>query len=440
MRTSIPIIARLFFLAGAVAFSASCVPAQEATPPAEAKAPGDSKKIPTEQDDLQKAIEQAGNDRAALVGQLESFLKKYPESQQRVQIYRALVESLLQLRDYPRATEYSERLVALRPEDASIGILSIRLLERYGDAAGSRRAISYCTRLLDQVGRLPAEGKSPRETTEKFESDKKRDQAALLLTRGRLYKKISDLPNAQNDFIASYALVPSSSAAERLAELAELRNDSATALQQYARAFALADSAGGESSRAELRKKAGNAWRRSHSSDEGLGEYLLHAYDEIAASALPPKPARNAKLTDAFEFTLRKAPEGQPFPLAAVKGKLVVLNFWATWCGPCREMEPHFEKVAAHFAANSEILFFALDCDDDESLVAPYLLEEKPKTTVLFADGLDRLLQVDSFPTTVILDHAGKIAFRTDGFDPDTVERTLIDAIDRILKPQAASM
>jgi thiol-disulfide isomerase/thioredoxin len=437
---SIPTLARLFLLGSAVAFLAGAIPAQEASPPAEPKAAANSKKIPSEQDDLQKAIEQAGNDRAALVAQLETFLKKYPESQQRPQIYRALVESLLQLRDYSRATEYSERLVALRPEDPSIGILSIRLLERYGDTAGSRRAISYCTRLMDQVGRLPAEGKSPRETAEKFESEKKRDQAALLLTRGRLYKKVNDLPSAQNDFTASYALVPSSPAAERLAELAELRKDSATALEQYARAFALADSTGGDSSRAELRKKAGNTWRRSHSSDEGLGEYLLHVYDQIAASALPPKPLRNAKLADAFEFTLRKAPEGQPFPLAAVKGKLVVLNFWATWCGPCREMEPHFEKVAAHFAANNDILFFALDCDEDESLVAPYLLEEKPKTTVLFADGLDRLLQVDSFPTTVILDHTGKIAFRTDGFDPDTVERTLIDAINRILQPQAASL
>ena len=74
-------------------------------------------KHPQQQDperlDLQRAIDTASNDRAALVKNLEAFLKKYPESTQRPQIYRALVESSLQLRDFPRALDYSERLVSL---------------------------------------------------------------------------------------------------------------------------------------------------------------------------------------------------------------------------------------------------------------------------------------------------------------------------------------
>ena len=104
-----------------------------------------------EQQDLQKAIENAGNDRAALVRNLEAFLKNYPQSQQRSQIYRAIVESSLKVDDYARATDYAERMVALRPDDASINVLAIQLLERNGDAAGWRRAISYCTRVLDLV-------------------------------------------------------------------------------------------------------------------------------------------------------------------------------------------------------------------------------------------------------------------------------------------------
>jgi hypothetical protein len=98
-------------------------------------------------------------------------------------------------------------------------------------------------------------------------------------------------------------------------------------------------------------------------------------------------------------------------------------------------MEPHFEKVAAHFAGQKDIVFLGLNCDDDETLVGPYLEEEKPKTGVLFADGLEQLLAVHSFPTTLILDRTGAIAFRTDGFDPETVDKTLVDAVERVAHP-----
>ncbi len=160
----------------------------------------------TEEQELQKAIDDAGNDRAALARNLEGFLKKYPQSSQRGQIYRALVEATLQLRDYPRATDYAERLVSLRPDDTSITVLAIQLLDKYGDAAGWRRAITYCTRVIEQVSGISTADKSPRVSNEDWETEKKHDKAALLLVRGRLYQKLNDLPNAQKDFEASYAL------------------------------------------------------------------------------------------------------------------------------------------------------------------------------------------------------------------------------------------
>jgi thiol-disulfide isomerase/thioredoxin len=390
-----------------------------------------------EQSELQKAISDAENDRAALARNLEAFLKKYPESKQRSQIYRALIEADLQLREFPQATEYAERMVALSPNDTSINILAIQLLERYGDAAGWGRAISYCSRVLDSISRLDATDKSPKVSAAEWDDERKRDRAALLLVRGRLYQKLNDLPNAQTNFDESYRVNPTSQAAEGLGELAELRKDFPIAIQQYARAFALSRGATGEPSRKDLRKKLGNAWRLFHGSEDGLGEYMLHSFDETMAAASPATPKRNAGRQDVYEFVLRKAPDGGASqPMAEAKGKVVVLNFWATWCGPCREMEPHFEKLAHQYLGRNEVLFYALDCDEDESLVAPFLAEEKPKTAVLYADGLDRLLSVESFPTTVILDRSGKIAYRTNGFDPDTVEKELGDAIERTLHPQ----
>jgi thiol-disulfide isomerase/thioredoxin len=420
-------------------FASAFVYAQEPTTvdkvakPAPATKPSPKQEALSEQQELQKAIDEAGNDRAALVRNLEAFLKNHPESAQRSQIYRAIVESSLKVDDYARATDYAERMVVLRPDDASINVLAIQLLERNGDAAGWRRAISYCTRVLDMVDRTSLTDKSPRESTETWESDKKRDRASLLLVRGRLNQNLKDFPNAQKDFEASYALQPSAMAAMKLAEIAEARKDPHMAIQEYARAFALAGDGSGATSRTELRKKIGNAWRLAHGSEDGLGDYLLHTFDEVSVSTFPPKTVRNAGINDPYKFVLRRAPGGEAFPLADIKGKVVVLNFWATWCGPCRVLEPHFEKIAAHYAADKDVQFFALNCDDDESLV-----EEKPKTTVLFADNLESYFAVNSFPTTVILGRDGKIAFRVDGFDPDTVDKILTDAIERALHGTAA--
>jgi thiol-disulfide isomerase/thioredoxin len=416
-------------------------PVNPAPSPAPPVAPSENKRLPnepTEQRELQKAIENAGNDRAALVKNLEAFLEQYPQSSQRPQIYRALVESTLQLRDFPRAMDYAERLVSLNPDDMSNAVLTIQLLDRYGDTPGFRRAVFYCSRVMEYVDRTSTSEKSPRVSPEDWETSKKRDKSSLLMVRGGLYQKLNDLPNAQKDFEASYALIPNATAAQHLGELAERRKDLNAAVQQYARAFALTEGAGGSSSRTELRKKTGNAWRLAHGSEDGLGDYLLRAFDETAAATAPARQARNPEGKEPYDFVLRNVVGGTSVRLADAKGKVLVLNFWATWCGPCRELAPLFERTASHYSGRGDIVFYALNCDDDESLVLPYLREEKPKTTVLFADGLDRLLRVNSFPTTVILDPAGKIAFREDGFDPEAYEKSLAQAIDRLAQPPGA--
>ena len=427
-----------------------CQQAQTPTPSTPAPATpvpvpqhGAPEKHPQQQDlerlDLQKAIDTASNDRAALVKNLEVFLKKYPESTQRPRIYRAMVESSLQLRDFPRALDYSERLVSLNPDDISNTVLTIQLLNRYGDVPGYRRAVFYCSRVLEYVDHTTPADKSPRVSPEDWEASKKKDKSSLLLVRGDLYQKLNDNMNAQKDFEASYTLLPNANAAERLGELAELNKDPNAAIQQYARAFALTDGANSATSRAELRKKIGNVWRLAHGSEDGLGDYMLHAFDASTAAATSRKPARNPNGKEPYDFVLRKVSDGSPVRLADAKGKIVVLSFWATWCGPCKELEPLFERVAARYASKTDVVFYELNCDDDESLVAPFLAEEKPKTPALFADGLDRLLRVDSFPTTVILDRSGKIAFRSDGFDPDDFEKSLGNAIDRAAAPGGPS-
>src|SRR6266446_6647184 len=401
--------------------------------------PASSAKQPSPDEELQQAISKAGNDRAALVRNLEAFLKEYPDSRQRPQIYRALVEASLQLRDNARAAGYGERIVALSPDDISMTILTIQLLEQNGDEAALHRAANYATHVLDFVERSSSVEKSPRVSQEEWAMEKKRDRMSVLTLRGRLELKLKDTVAAQKDFAASYAILPSATAAEQLGEIAEMKKDLNGAIQQYARAFAWADATNETAGRRAIRQKLGNVWRLAHGSDDGLGEYLLHTYDEVSQASIASKPKKNADAREPADFTLRKAPEGTAFSLRDTKGKVLVVNFWATWCGPCHALEPSFARVAADFQANPDVLFLAANCDEDESLVKGYLEEDKPRTAVVFADGLDRFFTVNSFPTVMVIDRTGKIAYRSDGFEPDTFETNLTAAIRRALAPPTAS-
>ncbi len=353
--------------------------------PSKAAAPKQASpaKQPSPEEQLQQAVSNAGNDRAALVRNLEAFLKDYPDSLQRPQIYRALVEASLQLRDNARAADYAERMVAFHPNDISILLLAIELLEQQKNEAAFRRAVNYCTRVLDAVNRTSEDGRSPRVSAEQWELEKKSDLATTYLLRGDLYLKLKDYAAAKKDLLTSYETLPTAGAAQRLGEAAELHNDLNSAIQEYSRAFALAEGKNGNVSRTEIRKKLGNVWRLAHGSDDGLGEYLLRTYDEVSRASIAAKPKKNADAREPADFALRKAPEGTAFSLKDTKGKVLVVNFWATWCGPCHALEPSFARVAADFQANPDVLFLAANCDEDESLVKGYLEEDKPRTAVL---------------------------------------------------------
>src|ERR1700753_2244890 len=266
---------------------------QPSPPPKSAGKQGDAQTHPTPDEELQQAIDSAGNDRAAIVRNLEAFLQKYPEAPQRSRIYRALVESCLQLRDNARAMNYAERIIALNPDDISMELIAIQLLEQFGDEAGLKRAVSYATRVLDFVNR-PNDEKSPKVSQAEFVASKNHDRVTVLVFRGRLYMKLKDNAKAQKDFEDAYGFEPSAVAAEKLGEIAELNKDLPRAIQQYSRAFSLAEGSKSSAERRETRQRLGNVWRLAHGSDDDLGAYLLKTYDELNAAPAKSTAVKNS--------------------------------------------------------------------------------------------------------------------------------------------------
>jgi thiol-disulfide isomerase/thioredoxin len=99
--------------------------------------------------------------------------------------------------------------------------------------------------------------------------------------------------------------------------------------------------------------------------------------------------------------------DGQQLDLAALRGRKVVLNFWATWCGPCRLESPFFASFAA---ANPDIVVLGLAEDDDPALVQRTMASLGIRYPVALAsDQLLATYQVNTFPTTVVINEDGTV-------------------------------
>jgi peroxiredoxin/outer membrane lipoprotein-sorting protein len=109
----------------------------------------------------------------------------------------------------------------------------------------------------------------------------------------------------------------------------------------------------------------------------------------------------------AGNFSL-KTLEGEPVALEQTRGKVVVLDFWATWCPPCREELPSIEKLREEFAG--QVQFFGVN-DEDSGTVKDFLRKHKYELPVLM-DGkrqVDRQYGVSAIPTMFIIDKQGVI-------------------------------
>ena len=411
---------RILFACGAFALLAAfalATPSARAVLQSKSNPDSIDKKDADAETELQKAISNSGNDRAALVRNLKAYLLSFPDAPRKASVFRALVEACEQLHDAACATEYAERLIAIHPDDSEMMLLAVHLLEMQGDDASLTRAAGYVGRVLDRVEKTPPEERPARSSIAEWQDRQDQLRALLYYLRGDIEKKQRTYDTSVKDLETSYAIRANAAAAELLGEIAEMHNDSASAIDEYTLAFVLPESSpAGKVDRREVRMKLGNVWKKVYGTENGLGAQILSIYDGLAAPPANANPAvRNKDAKDAFAFVLRR-PDGTSLPMAPYRGKVVVLNFWATWCGPCRELEPAFNQVAKNFVEESDVAFFAVNTDEDETLVGPFLAREHWEVPVVFADGLDTFLNVSTLPTVLILDHSGKMVYRVGGF------------------------
>ena len=131
------------------------------------------------------------------------------------------------------------------------------------------------------------------------------------------------------------------------------------------------------------------------------------------------KPAiempRQQPLQDLSAIKFKDA-KGKEMSLADLQGKVVFLNFWATWCPPCLAEMPSVNKLYEQFKNDSDVVFLLVDADSDFAKAQAYMDRKNFKMPVYnVASSMPAALFAGSLPTTVVLDKKGRLSFKEEG-------------------------
>jgi peroxiredoxin len=130
------------------------------------------------------------------------------------------------------------------------------------------------------------------------------------------------------------------------------------------------------------------------------------------------------------DFTLPDL-DGKNYTLSSFHGKVVLVDFWATWCGPCKLMIPHAIQLYEQYRKQG-LVVLGVGLDDESSL-RNFAQKEKITYPVLVGTHeIGTTFGVSAIPTTYLLDKKGNIAFQHTGFYPG-METTLEEEVTKLL-------
>lgn len=124
---------------------------------------------------------------------------------------------------------------------------------------------------------------------------------------------------------------------------------------------------------------------------------------------------------------------GRIISLNSLKGKVVFINFWATWCPPCLEEMPSINKLKKGFKENDDIVFLMVDVDGNMTKSKAFMTKNKYDLQVYVPNGdIPSNYLGGAIPTTVILDKKGNMVNRIEG-GRDYTSSEITEALNKLI-------
>ncbi|MBI5463623.1 MAG: redoxin domain-containing protein [Ignavibacteriales bacterium] len=165
-----------------------------------------------------------------------------------------------------------------------------------------------------------------------------------------------------------------------------------------------------------------SAYVKAKGSEKGFDKVVEDAKN-FAKVELKNKALKDRVNKPAVDFALKNL-DGSVVKLSELRGKVVVVDFWATWCGPCKASFPYLQKVYDKYKANPNIVILAVNTWENKSgterveLVKKFIADNKYTFTVIYDEDNKYVEKygVEGIPTKFIIDKKGYIQFKKIGF------------------------